>query len=233
VFELELELCQVHSRSQGSSAVRQSELERVHHRGRALALRGGAVQMSLGGISAGYATALAARPVLTKSLTSGAIFALSDVAGQSIAPSPQGLDLQRTVTNLLVGLCCFGPALHYWLELITGLIPGVGVVPTLLKTLMGQTIFGPTITGVFFAAALVSNHGLVAGLKRWPLKVKQDLLKTWTTGLCFWPFVDLACYGLVLPYLGAKWISLSYNMASFFWTIFLSLQAARQVGDDS
>lgn len=201
-------------------------------RGRALALRGGSFHMSLAGISANYATALAAKPILTKSLTSGAIFALSDVAGQSIAPSPQGRDLRRTFTSLLVGLCYFGPALHYWLDMITGLIPGVGVVPTMLKTFLGQSIFGPTITGVFFASALVSGHGLVAGLKRWPLKVKQDLVKTWATGLCFWPFVDLACYGLVLPYLGAKWIPLTYNIASFFWTIFLSLQAARQIGGD-
>lgn len=186
--------------------------------------------MNLAELSAGYAAALAAKPILTKSLTSGAIFALSDVAGQSIAPSPQGRDHRRTFSSLLVGLCYFGPALHYWLNMITSLIPGVGVVPTLLKTLMGQSIFGPTITGVFFAAALVSSHGLVAGLKRWPVKVKQDLVRTWATGLCFWPFVDLACYGLVLPYLGAKWIPLSYNIASFFWTIFLSLQAARQVG---
>jgi hypothetical protein len=202
----------------------------IEVRGRALALRGGFIQMRLAGISAGYATALARMPILTKSLTSGAIFALSDIAGQSIAPSPQGRDLRRTVTSLMVGLCYFGPALHCWLEMITGLVPGVGVAPTMLKTLMGQTIFGPTITGVFFAASLVSSYGLVAGLQRWPLKVKQDLLKTWATGLCFWPFVDLTCYGLVLPYLGAKWIPLSYNVASFIWTIFLSLQAARQIG---
>ena len=35
--------------------------------------------------------------------------------------------------------------------------------------------------------------------------------------------------GLVLPFFGASWIPLSYNVASFFWTIFLSVQAARRV----
>ena len=41
--------------------------------------------------------------------------------------------------------------------------------------------------------------------------------------------VHCRCYGLVQPFLGASWIPLSYNIASFFWTIFLSLQAARDV----
>lgn len=195
----------------------------------ALALRGGAAQMSLSGLGTAYVSCLAANPILTKSITSGAIFALSDAVGQTIAPAPEGRDLQRTLTSLLVGLLYFGPALHYWLWMITQLIPGGGVVPTLLKTLMGQALFGPTITCVFFGTALVSANGLLAGLRMWPDKIKQDLVRTWATGLCYWPFVDLGCYGLVLPFLGTGWIPLSYNLASFFWTIFLSLQASRQV----
>lgn len=197
---------------------------------RALALRGGGAHLSLGAAGGAYAAALAARPILTKSVTSGIIFALSDTVGQSIALSAQGYDLRRSLTSLVVGLCYFGPALHYWLGLITKLIPGDGVVQTMLKTLIGQSIFGPTITGVFFAAALISSNGLIAGLRQLPAKVRQDLLKTWAAGLGFWPFVDLACYGLVQPYFGTKWIPLTYNIASFFWTIFLSLQAARRVG---
>jgi len=197
--------------------------------GRALALRGGGVDMGPAGLGAAYASSLAAKPILTKSLTSGAIFALSDIVGQTIAPAPEGRDLKRTITSLLVGLCYFGPALHYFLAWITRIVPAVGVVPTILKTLLGQSLFGPTITSVFFGAALVSSSGLVAGLQQWPAKIRQDLFKTWAAGLCFWPFVDVACYGLVLPFFGARWISLCYNIASFFWTIFLSLQAARQV----
>uniref|UniRef100_A0A7S3AMC6 Protein Mpv17 n=1 Tax=Haptolina ericina TaxID=156174 RepID=A0A7S3AMC6_9EUKA len=113
--------------------------------------------------------------------------------------------------------------------MITRFFPGMGVRSTLLKTLMGQAFFGPTITCIFFGAALISTEGLFAGLKQWPAKIQQDLLKTWSAGLCYWPLVDLVCYGLVLPFFGASWIPLSYNVASFFWTIFLSVQAARRV----
>jgi hypothetical protein len=79
---------------------------------RALSLRGGAVE-ALAGLGAAYSASLAARPIITKSLTAGAIFTLSDVAGQTIAPAPDGPDTKRTITSALVGLFYFGPALHY------------------------------------------------------------------------------------------------------------------------
>ena len=78
--------------------------------------------------------------------------------------------------------------------------------------MLGQSIFGPTITCVFFAATLIANSGLAAGLKQLPQKVRQDLLVTWSSGLCYWPFVDLVCYSIV----PVKWIPLGYNLASFF-----------------
>ena len=43
--------------------------------------------------------------------------------------------------------------------------------------------------------------------------------------LCFWPFVDLVCFTL-LPNM---WIPMAYNVANFFWTIFLSIQASRKL----
>ena len=98
---------------------------------------------------------------------------------------------------------------------------------TICKTLLGQSIFGPTITCVFFAASLVSTMGLFDGLASLPSKIKQDLIVTWASGLCYWPFVDLICYSFV----PVKWIPLGYNVASFIWTIYLSLQAATGVAN--
>ena len=109
--------------------------------------------------------------------------------------------------------------------MITRVVPGFGVRDTLLKTLLGQAFFGPTITCVFFAASLISTTGLAAGLQKLPSKIRQDLFKTWAAGLGFWPFVDLLLYSFAPVSL----IPLGYNVASFFWTIFLSLQAARGV----
>ena len=205
-----------------SLSLLQSPLHRVAPTTPIVKLRGGG---AFAGLGAAYSTALATNPIITKSLTASAIFAFSDAAGQSIAPPPDGPDTKRTTTSALVGLLYFGPALHYWLEMIAKYIPGFDVKSTLLKTLLGQMFFGPTITSVFFAASLISLNGLFSGLKLWPAKVKQDLVKTWAAGLCYWPFVDLICYQFV----PLRWIPLGYNVASFFWTIYLSLQAARGV----
>lgn len=189
---------------------------------RALVLRGGGGLEAIAALGAAYSSALIAAPVVTKSLTASTIFALSDQTAQRI--EGDGSDMKRTLTSALVGLCYFGPALHYWLEMITRVVPGFKLMDTLKKTLLGQCFFGPTITCVFFGASLISTVGLVSGLKQWPGKIKKDLLLTWASGLCFWPFVDLIVYS----FLPVAWIPLGYNAASFVWTIWLSLQAAKR-----
>jgi protein Mpv17 len=80
--------------------------------------------MGLASLGSAYAASLAARPIITKSMTSAAIFGLSDVAAQKIGGSFD--DAKRTLTSILVGLFYFGPALHYWLQIITAVIPGFG-----------------------------------------------------------------------------------------------------------
>ena len=174
-------------------------------------------------LGAAYSSCLATAPVLTKSVTASAIFALSDQTAQRIEGG--GNDGKRTLTSALVGLLYFGPALHFWLEMIQRVVPGFAILDTLKKTLLGQCFFGPTITCIFFGASLIANSGLLAGLQQWPKKIKQDLLVTWASGLCFWPFVDLLFYS----FLPIAWIPLGYNGASFVWTIWLSIQAARSV----
>ena len=191
---------------------------------RTFRLRGGAKMLGPGTL---YSGALSACPIITKSVTSCLLFALSDVVAQRISPLG-GFDGKRTWVTALIGLLYFGPALHFYLDFVTWLVPGEGLRATLLKTLVGQLGFGPAVTCVFFAAFLVADHGLAEGLTRWPAKVRQDLLVTWASELCFWPFVDIVCYTLVpLPL-----IPLGYNVANFFWTIFLSLQASRAVRTD-
>lgn len=107
--------------------------------------------------------------------------------------------------------------------MITKVVPGFDLKSTLLKTALGQAFFGPAVTAVFFGASLIQLHGLTGGLRRWPAKVRQDLVATWAAGLCFWPFVDLFAFNFV----PVTWIPLAYNFASFLWTIYLSLQASR------
>mmetsp|Transcript_837 Transcript_837/g.1378 ORF Transcript_837/g.1378 Transcript_837/m.1378 type:complete len:220 (-) Transcript_837:210-869(-) len=187
-------------------------------------LRGGHAVVQNPGFSGtlqAYTAALTDRPVLTKSLTSGIVFGFSDICAQAITDG-YAWHWRRAAVAALVGLCYFGPAAHVWYELMDATLPGRDIFPTLVKTALGQIIFGPTFTCVFFAASLSALKGL-QGLQKLPAKIRQDLLPTLLAGMGYWPFVDFVSFG----YVPIMWIPLFVNGCSFVWTIFLSMQAAR------
>ena len=104
-------------------------------------LRGG---LSVGSLAASYGAALSTSPILTKSVTAGAIFGLSDATAQSLDTPDGGRDWARTAVSCLVGLCYFGPAAHAWYDTVFRLFPEGGVKSTLIKSALGQMFFGPT-----------------------------------------------------------------------------------------
>lgn len=49
------------------------------------------------------------------------------------------------------GLLVLGPSLHFWFNLISKILPKQDIITILKKILIGQTTFGPLMTGVFFS----------------------------------------------------------------------------------
>jgi protein Mpv17 len=223
----------------------------------------GVLTTSMMGLGQTYSTLLSTHPILTKSVTAGIIFGLSDWAAQTIENKGQvtsnnnksankeelkkgsvkqsqlaktaatkakktevvvsnkktksGLSQVRLVTSILVGLCYFGPAAHYWYEWIFQLLPSTTIQSTMAKAALGQVVFGPIFTIVFFATSLLQSGDLTLGnlLK----KIKSDLVGVWAAGLGFWPIVDFISYrSIPIPY-----IPLFVNFCSFIWTIYLSM----------
>lgn len=169
-----------------------------------------------------YSAALESAPILTKSLTAGCIFALSDYLAQRLEKKQKNeLNWSRTLTSASVGLFCFGPAAHAWYQMIFRVFPGTGLVSTLQKASMGQLFFGPSFTCIFFAASLLQTGQFSLG--NWFQKIRSDLPATWVSGLCFWPLVDLVSYS-VIP---VQFIPLFVNLCSLIWTIYLSTVANR------
>jgi protein Mpv17 len=170
-----------------------------------------------------YCQQLEQRPIITKSYTAGFIFGLSDLLAQRIARSSEkeesSLDWTRLIATTLVGLLYFGPAAHYWYDMIFKLLPGTGLLSTLYKAFWGQVIFGPSFTCIFFATSLLQAGTFSLG--SWAEKIRKDLPGAWLAGAGFWPLVDVISYS-VIP---MKWIPLFVNMCSFVWTIYLSLVA--------
>lgn len=176
-----------------------------------------------------YSNALVTYPILTKSLTAGTTFLLSDYTAQSIERQSENKDegkgskhdWTRTLVSAAVGLFYFGPAAHAWYEMIFKLLPGTSLFSTLQKAILGQLIFGPAFTCVFFATSLM--QGGTFSLGSWVSKIKSDLPGAWLAGVGFWPLVDFVSYALV----PIKFIPLFINLCSFVWTIYLSMVANR------
>ena len=178
-----------------------------------------------------YAKALHTSPLLTKAASSGLVFGASDWCAQGLEALPGGssTDWPRLLTCALIG-ALFGPAAHFWYGQMQRSFPRQRARDTLCKTVLGQTIFGPCFTVLFFAATLCEQASGVGGLLQLPRKLRRDFLPTQLAGLGFWSTVDLLSYSCIIPRMGEAWVPLFASVGNFVWTVFLSLVSAQPVG---
>jgi protein Mpv17 len=176
-----------------------------------------------------YAASLIRSPILTKSVTAGITFALSDILAQRLEKQPIDADDKlkarrklvwtRIAASAAVGFFYFGPAAHYWYEWVFRILPGTTLPSILQKAALGQMLFGPTFTCIFFASGLLQSGSF--SLKNWIRKIRQDLPGAWIAGAGFWPIVDVISFSLVPP----QMIPLFINMCSLIWTTYLVLKS--------
>ncbi|KAH7567512.1 hypothetical protein JRO89_XS07G0084400 [Xanthoceras sorbifolium] len=108
--------------------------------------------------------------------------------------SSGSIDSIRTLRMAAYGMLILGPTQHLWFNSMSKVLPQRDTLTTLKKLFMGQAIFGPFITSIFFSynAALQGESGaeIVARLKR-------DLLPTLVNGLLYWPICDFVTYKFI------------------------------------
>lgn len=175
-----------------------------------------------------YARLLQQYPIRTKSITAGCIFAMSAILAQMLEKNDSvdegkqtGILWSRVVSSSLVGFLYFGPAAHYWYEWIFSILPAATLSSTLQKAFLGQMLFGPSFTCIFFATSLMQNGTFT--VPGWIRKIQTDLPAAWLAGAGFWPIVDLVSYSFIAP----QWIPLFINICSLFWTTYLVLKSYR------
>jgi len=174
-----------------------------------------------------YALQLRTRPIQTKSVTAGVIFGMSDYFAQTIERNKsdgekKAIVQSRILTTFLVGLLIFGPAANWWYYTMFKLWPSTAFVPTLIKALLGQLIFGPAFTTIFFGAGMIQSGSF--SFIGWINKIKDDLPKVAASGAGFWMPVSFVSY----KFIPQEWIPLFTNLCSFVWTIYLSLVSNRK-----
>ncbi|XP_015866897.3 uncharacterized protein LOC107404462 [Ziziphus jujuba] len=172
------------------------------------------------GIVGWYLGMIRCRPILTKSVTSALIYTAADLSSQTISQkSSESYDLLRTLRMAGYGLLILGPTLHFWFNFMSKLYPKRDLLPTLKKMAMGQMLYGPVMTVVFFStnAHLQGENGaeIVARLKR-------DLLPTMISGAMYWPLCDFITFRFIPVHLQP----LVSNSFSYLWTVYITYMAS-------
>ncbi|KAL5559150.1 hypothetical protein UlMin_035361 [Ulmus minor] len=174
-----------------------------------------------------YLGKLEARPLLTKGISTSLVFAAADLTSQAISsPASFSFDSIRMLRMAAYGLLILGPSQHLWFNLMSKIFPKRNLVATFSKIFMGQALFGPCITSVFFSynACLQgeSGHEIVARLKR-------DLIPTLINGVMYWPLCDFVTFKFVPVHLQP----LMNSSCAYLWTIYLTYMASlKKVSSD-
>ncbi|KAL8238320.1 hypothetical protein R6Q59_019401 [Mikania micrantha] len=177
------------------------------------------------GLVGWYLGLIKTRPILTKSITSAFIYTASDLSSQTIAgSSTESYDFVRTLRMAGYGMIVLGPSLHYWFNFVSRLFPNRDLIATFKKMFMGQAIFGPIMTVVFFSvnAGLQGESGseIVARLKR-------DLIPTLINGVMYWPVCDFITFRFIPVHLQP----LVSNSFSYIWTVYMTYMASLEKVD--
>lgn len=74
-------------------------------------------------------------------------------------PSPGSFDLIRTTRMAAYGMLILGPSQHLWFNFMSTISPSRDLFSTFKKIFLGQAVYGPSITSVFFSynASLQGN----------------------------------------------------------------------------
>ncbi|TQV98485.1 hypothetical protein V2A60_007777 [Cordyceps javanica] len=162
-----------------------------------------------------YNGRLAARPLLTQSITTAVLFATGDITAQQLVDQ-RGLekhDFARTGRMALYGGVVFGPAATTWFNFLARRITFTNKrVETLARVFVDQSVFAPTMIGVFLSS-MATMEGNSA---------KERLEKTWwpalRTNWMVWPFVQTINFA----FLPLQYRVLFANVISIGWNSYLS-----------
>ncbi|KAI5462133.1 putative integral membrane protein, Mpv17/PMP22 family [Mariannaea sp. PMI_226] len=171
-----------------------------------------------------YNAKLAARPLLTQSVTTAVLFATGDITAQQLVERKgiKGHDLARTGRMSLYGGCVFGPAVTTWIAFLSrNVVLRNRRVEMLARVACDQLLFAPVAIGVF-----LSSMAAMEGAS-----VKQRLTNVWwpalSTNWMVWPFVQMINF----TFLPLQHRVLFANLVSIGWNSYLSWVNTQTGGD--
>lgn len=159
----------------------------------------------------GYNQSLAARPVLTKSLTSTTGFIVGDSLAQVAMGGGEAFDWERTARFATYGFLVHGPTCHYFYRFLDANIVGKGLRQVATKVAADQLVFTPFGISAFYAT--------ITALEGRPEDtvevIREKFLKTILAGYCVWPAAHVINFRFVpsdLRVLYVNGVQVCWNM---------------------
>jgi branched-subunit amino acid transport protein len=162
-------------------------------------------------ITKGYLGVLAKYPITTKTLTATFIAGIADLMAQQIQRkvTDAKLDFKRVARMMIFSWACTH-CVHWWYIFLAKSLQ----LP-LHRMLADQLVFAPaSLLAFFMVQSLLETGSYSLGIE----KMKQSYLSVLGVNYLVWPFICFFNFKYVSPNLQV----LVMNVASFFWTIYLS-----------
>ncbi|CRK38978.1 Protein SYM1 like protein [Verticillium longisporum] len=162
-----------------------------------------------------YQARLAARPLLTQSITTGILFATGDIVAQQAIEKrgTKGHDLARTGRMALYGGSVFGPVATTWFGFLARNVNFRSTAATTIgRVATDQLVFAPVMIGVF-----LSSMATLEGTSP-KAKLEKSYFPALTANWMVWPAVQAFNFALV----PLQHRLLFVNVISIGWNCFLS-----------
>lgn len=190
---------------------------------------------TLGRVASAYSNLLTKHPMMVNSGTGFILAAFGDMATQKYlaeqqkktaiqtkkpdgALSTQWWDSQRTLEMAFIRAAVVAPFVFFWYPFVMRAIPGRALHRVLGRVCFDQTFGSPMVVMmVFTASALLQGRGIAGALQR----IREKGVRTWITGLYYWPFVHTINFG----YVPGRHQPLFAHFASLYWNAVLSYYA--------
>ncbi|EXF82324.1 sym-1 [Colletotrichum paranaense] len=162
-----------------------------------------------------YQARLAARPLLTQSITTAILFATGDITAQQLVDK-RGLEKHewaRTGRMALYGGVIFGPVATTWFKFLqNNIVLKNKNAEMLARVAVDQGVFAPVMISVFLSSMATLEGG----------SIKEKLDKNYKTALTsnymLWPFVQVVNFKFVPLHHRVLFV----NVISIGWNSYLS-----------
>ncbi|TQN74430.1 Protein sym-1 [Colletotrichum shisoi] len=162
-----------------------------------------------------YQARLAARPLLTQSITTAVLFATGDITAQQLVDK-RGLekhDLARTGRMALYGGVIFGPIATNWFKFLQhNVVLKNKNAEILARVAVDQGVFAPVMISVFLSSMATLEGSSVQE------KLEKNYKTALTSNYMLWPFVQIVNFKLVPLHHRLLFV----NVISIGWNSYLS-----------